>query len=208
MKKVILALFAIMLTSVAFSQVEGFSAVFERISLIESKEKVWKSASNFKFESNGEIYVLAYEPCDYVVFDDIYQDLKKGAVADKDLYLFRKDTTSAIGWVKATGLIRHDYFHWTKVPYSNSTADSLRAINQRNRNYKDDPSSYGSVKIDSNGVVTIELKTIAWKKDEQSPLRVYDDLILTPNGDKTYSFILKRIPTEVARKRIPTVIIK
>jgi hypothetical protein len=197
MKKFGLFLFAILLTSVAFSQVEGFSVVFERISLIESKE--WKSASNLKFESNGEIYVLAYEPCDYVILGDIYQDLNKGAVADKDLYLYRKDTASAIGWVKASDLIRHDYFHWTKVPYNSDIPDSLKSLD--GYTHKTTRYPHGSVKIE-NGVVTIELRSYAWKKGDLDIPVVYDDLILTPNGDKTYGFTLKRIPIEVALKRI------
>jgi len=172
MKKVILFLFSLVLTSQAFSQAEGYLERFEQPSLITTK--VWKISDNRCFKANGEIYVLAYEPFE--------SDLTKN-IRDKDLYLYRKDSTSVKGWVKASLLIRHDYFHW-----SNGYPDSLQALDAHVR--RTDEECYGSIKIELNGIVTIELKTLVWKKGEPIIHDEYSILTLYPRG-KDYNFILK-----------------
>jgi len=171
MKKIILVLFGLMLTSIAFSQ-EAYVEIFDRVSLIQTNR--WKISDNRCFTANGEIYVLAYEP---------FEENPNRNIRDKDLYLYRKDTTSVIGWVKASLVIRHDYFHW-----NNGFPESLRILDAHiNRN---DKQSYGKFKVESNGIVTIELETIVWEKGDREPHAILEDLTLLPRG-KDFNFILK-----------------
>lgn len=188
LKKIILFLFGLMLTSVAFSQVEGYLAIFEQVSLIETKEKIWTISDNRAFKTKGETYVLAYEPLNFDKSGDSYFDLKRGNVRDKDLYLYRK---TDFGWEEASLVIRHDYFHWHDVKYNTPLPDSLQALDSHQNKY--DPQCYGKIDIESSGKVTIQLKTMVWMKGEPIAHYIYDDLILTPNGNKTYDFILIRI---------------
>jgi hypothetical protein len=171
MKKIILLLFGLLLTSVAFSQVEGYFTAFEQASLIQTKD--WTVSDNRCFKVDSEIYVLAYEP--------INEKVLSGTVMDRDLYLYRK---VADGWVKASPVIRHDYFYFDK-------SIQVLDIEANKYNIRDGKSMcYGTINIDpDNGNVTIGLKTWIWKKGEPQMHPIYQDLILTRNYDKTYNFM-------------------
>jgi hypothetical protein len=164
MKKFVLVLISLGFTSLAFSQYEGYYAIFQQLSLIQTED--WTISDNRCFKANGETYVLSYEP------------FENKSAYDRNLCLYRKVTG---GWEKASSVIRHDYFYWDI---------SMRAIDVHdNVNFED---RYGTITIDPDkGIVTIGLKTWIWNKGEPAMHPIYDDLILTPNGDKMYDFILK-----------------
>ena len=181
MKKVILMLTGLLLSSLAFSQVEGYLPTFRQVSLIESKENIWKMSDNRRFEANGKTYVLAYEPLNHPIVGNTYRAI----VRNKNLYLYRLD---ADGWKKATSLIRHDYFHWHEKANGSSYPDSLRALDANVNKYSGH--CYGTINIDTKGVVTIELMTLVWKAGEPQMHREYSILTLIPKGED-YDFILK-----------------
>jgi hypothetical protein len=169
MKKVILFLFGLMFTSVAFSQSEGYLPIFEQPSLIETKD--WTISDNRCFKANDEIYVLAYEP--------FVKNLSEN-IRDKDLYLYRKTDN---GWEKASSVIRHDYFHW-----QDGFPVSLQALDIHVR--RNDKQCYGTINVDpDNGNIIIELKTLVWKKGESEIRDELNVLTLTRNYDKTYNIM-------------------
>jgi len=170
LKKVILFLFGFMLTSLAFSQCEGYYTAFQFPSLFETQE--WTVSDNRCFKVDSETYVLSFEP------------FNRKNPYDRDIYLYRK---VADDWVKASSVIRHDYFHFV---------DSIQVLDEQANKYniRDGKSMcYGTINIGSKGIVTIGIMTwiFHWKRNEPLMQPIYEDLILTPKGDKTYDFTIK-----------------
>lgn len=182
MKKTIFIVIGLILSPLVFSQVEGYLPVFRQISLIENKENVWKVSENRAFEANGKTYVLAYEPLNLPIVGSTYRAI----VRDKYLYLFCLDGET---WSKASPMIRHDYFHWHEMPNGGSYPDSLRALDANINKYNG--KCYGTIKIDSKGIVAIELLSWIWKAGEPSMHAEYSVLTLTPTKEGKYDFSLQ-----------------
>jgi hypothetical protein len=183
MKKVILILIGLIISSLAFSQVEGYAPVFRQVSLIESKENIWNVSENRTFVANNKTYVLAYEPLNLPIAGNTYRAI----VRNKDLYLYRLDSTN---WMKASPLIRRDYFHWHSMPNGSSYPDSLRALDTNVNKYNGN--CYGTITINPKGIVTIELKTWIWKAGEPEMHPRFSILTLSPKG-LNYEFTLTDI---------------
>jgi len=179
MKKTILLLIGLMLTSVAFSQPEGQYQVFERISLIETRNE-WTVANSLFKTIDGDSCILAYEPLNVKKTNKVYFYVVK----DKDLYIFRKDSD---GWKKASSLIRHDCYN----AESFIMLDAVTNKNDPRSTNKEGEEEYGIVKYESDGKIIIKFKSDVWNKGEPTWHEIFNTLVLTPNSDKTYNFTLK-----------------
>jgi hypothetical protein len=160
MKKVILFLFGLMLTSVAFSQstATGYLFIFEHSQFINENKSI------VRFESNGIMYALAYDSL-HVIYDKDTEIKTR----TKNLFLYRKN----VKWERASSMIKTDYFngHYPKggafCPDSVNTIDALKAINANSL------------------IVTIRLDILVWRTDV--PYHETYQLELTPiSGTKNY----------------------